>query len=164
MALSRLLMSHIKDLHKNPIDGIEIRPSDNANEVEADIIGPDHTPFFGGVFHVRLLIDKEYPASPPKGYFVTKIFHPNVSDPKGEICVNTLQKDWQPELGIRHVFMVIRCLLIEPNPESALNEEAGKLLLENYSEYCRRYDHFILSQLITIIILLYKTTQPEQLY
>lgn len=25
-----------------------------------------------------------------------------------------------------------------PNPESALNEEAGKLLLEHYDDYCRR--------------------------
>lgn len=30
-----------------------------------------------------------------------------------------------------------RCLLIEPFPESALNEEAGKLLLENYEEYAK---------------------------
>uniref|UniRef100_A0A803NE65 UBC core domain-containing protein n=1 Tax=Chenopodium quinoa TaxID=63459 RepID=A0A803NE65_CHEQI len=32
---------------------------------------------------------------------------------------------------------VIRCLLIEPFPESALNEQAGKMLLENYEEYAR---------------------------
>jgi ubiquitin-conjugating enzyme E2 S len=37
--------------------------------------------------------------------------------------------------GIRHVLQVIRCLLIEPYPESALNEEAGKALLEDYAEY-----------------------------
>lgn len=30
-----------------------------------------------------------------------------------------------------------RCLLIDPNPESALNEEAGKLLLEFYDEYAK---------------------------
>lgn len=74
---------------------------------------------------------------PPKGYFVTKIFHPNVSA-KGEICVNTLKKDWKPELGIRHVLLTVKCLLINPNPESALNEEAGKLLLEKYEDYCKR--------------------------
>jgi ubiquitin-conjugating enzyme E2 S len=32
----------------------------------------------------------------------------------------------------------IKCLLIVPNPESALNEEAGKLLLEEYDDYSRR--------------------------
>lgn len=30
------------------------------------------------------------------GYFLTKIFHPNVAVPSGEICVNTLKKDWNP--------------------------------------------------------------------
>jgi ubiquitin-conjugating enzyme E2 S len=29
----------------------------------------------------------------------------------------------------------VRCLLIYPNPESALNEEAGRLLLEKYEDY-----------------------------
>ena len=70
------------------------------------------------------------------GRFITKIFHPNVSK-QGEICVNTLKKDWKPEYGIGHILTVIKCLLIFPNPESALDEEAGMLLLENYDDYCR---------------------------
>ena len=53
-------------------------------------------------------------------------------------CVNTLKKDWKSELGLRHVLLTIKCLLIVPNPESALNEEAGKLLLEHYDDYCAR--------------------------
>ena len=53
----------------------------------------------------------------PPGYFLTKIFHPNVSS-SGEICVNVLKRDWRPDLGLRHVLTVIRCLLIEPNAES----------------------------------------------
>jgi len=32
----------------------------------------------------------------------------------------------------------VKCLLIVPNPESALNEEAGKLLLEQYDDYFQR--------------------------
>lgn len=56
----------------------------------------------------------------------------------GEICVNVLKRDWTAELGIRHVLLTIKCLLIHPNPESALNEEAGRLLLENYEEYAAR--------------------------
>jgi ubiquitin-conjugating enzyme E2 S len=69
---------------------------------------------------------------------LTKIFHPNIRQPTGEICVNTLKKDWKPSHGLRHVLMVIRCLLIEPFPESALNEDAAKLMLEDYDEYFRR--------------------------
>jgi hypothetical protein len=32
----------------------------------------------------------------------------------------------------------IKCLLIAPNPDSALNEEAGKMLLEAYEDYAKR--------------------------
>nr|XP_060622928.1 ubiquitin-conjugating enzyme E2 S-like [Anolis sagrei ordinatus] len=83
---------------------------------------------------MKLILSKDFPASPPKGYFLTKIFHLNVGA-NDEIYINVLKKDWKAELGIRHVLLTIKCLLIHPNPESALNEEAGCLLLENYEEY-----------------------------
>lgn len=95
---------------------------------------PSHTgtPFEGGLFRMKLVLPQDFPSSPPKGFFTTKIWHPNVSK-SGEICVNVLKRDWKPDLGLRHVLLVIRCLLIEPYPESALNEEAGKALLEDYA-------------------------------
>ena len=66
---------------------------------------------------------------------MTKIFHPNVSE-KGEICVNTLKKDWNPaSLSLSNILEVVKCLLIVPFPESALNEQAGKMFMENYEEY-----------------------------
>ena len=71
------------------------------------------------------------------GWFATKIFHPNVG-PSGEICVNTLKKDWKSTYGIGHILLTVKCLLIYPNPESALDEEAGRLLLEAYDSYCDR--------------------------
>merc|ERR1712243_347068 len=110
---------------------------DDMTDVQAVIDGPPGTPYQGGQFRVKLVLSKDFPASPPKGFFLTKIFHPNVG-PNGEICVNTLKKDWKPDLGIKHILLTIKCLLIVPNPESALNEEAGKLLLEQYDDYCAR--------------------------
>jgi len=68
---------------------------------------------------------------------LTKIFHPNVSL-TGEICVNTLKKDWKPEHTLSHVLQVIRCLLIVPFPESSLNDEAGKLFMESFEEFSRK--------------------------
>lgn len=38
----------------------------------------------------------------------------------------------------RLYFQVIRCLLIVPFPESSLNDEAGRLFMESYTEYERR--------------------------
>eukprot|EP01121_Diplochlamys_sp_Union-15-3_P016445 TRINITY_DN5586_c0_g1_i1.p1 TRINITY_DN5586_c0_g1~~TRINITY_DN5586_c0_g1_i1.p1 ORF type:complete len:134 (-),score=27.66 TRINITY_DN5586_c0_g1_i1:13-372(-) len=67
---------------------------------------------------------------------MTKVFHPNVSD-KGEICVNTLKKDWKENLGIKHVLLTIKCLLIYPNPDSALNPDASRMMQESFDEYCK---------------------------
>ncbi|KAH7279736.1 hypothetical protein KP509_37G033800 [Ceratopteris richardii] len=85
---------------------------------------------------MKLILGQDFPQMPPKGYFMTRIFHPNIAK-NGEICVNTLKKDWKPTLGLRHVLLVVRCLLIEPFPESALNEDAGKMLMEDYEGYAK---------------------------
>ncbi|GAA5808247.1 hypothetical protein MFLAVUS_001635 [Mucor flavus] len=131
----------VKELHslqQTPPEDIQVLANDeDLTQIEAWIRGPDGTPYQDGYFKVRLTLDENFPETPPKGNFITKIFHPNVS-PSGEICVNTLKKDWKPELGIEHVLLTIKCLLIVPNPESALNEEAGKLLLEQYDDYAKR--------------------------
>mmetsp|Transcript_37269 Transcript_37269/g.43504 ORF Transcript_37269/g.43504 Transcript_37269/m.43504 type:complete len:224 (+) Transcript_37269:51-722(+) len=132
----RFVLRQVQDLMNSPIEGIRLLETDDLSVIAADINGPEDTPYFGGVFRVELVLGENFPEQPPLGFFRTRIFHPNVSE-KGEICVNTLKKDWDAALGLRHVFTVIRCLLIEPNPESALNEEAGRLLLEEYSEYVR---------------------------
>jgi len=125
-------------LSQEPPEGIKVYMNhDDITDVQAAITGPEGTPYSGGEFRLKLVLGKDFPASPPKGYFLTKIFHPNVSS-SGEICVNALKKDWNPVLGLKHIFLVVKCLMIEPNPESALNEEAGKLLLDNYQEFAKR--------------------------
>lgn len=63
------------------------------------------TPYTGGLFKVKLSLGKDFPQTPPKAFFFTKIFHPNVAA-NGEICVNTLKKDWKPDLGIKHILLV----------------------------------------------------------
>ena len=73
----------------------------------------------------------------------------------GEICVNTLKKDWSSSYGIGHILITVKCLLIYPNPESALDEDAGKLLLENYDSYCER------AKLITSVHATPRARPPE---
>jgi len=134
----RYISKEIKELVEKPLEGIHVIVNDDdITELQAVIDGPADTPYVGGRFRVKLALDKDFPRSPPKGFFLTKIFHPNVSA-RGEICVNTLKRDWKPDLGIKHILLTVKCLLIVPNPESALNEEAGKLLLERYDDYCSR--------------------------
>ncbi|XP_023322425.1 ubiquitin-conjugating enzyme E2 S [Eurytemora carolleeae] len=134
----RTVLKQAQALVQEKMEGIHVLLNDDdMTDIQAVLDGPPGTPYTGGCFRVKIVLSKDYPATPPKGFFLTKIFHPNVG-PQGEICVNTLKKDWKPDLGIKHILLTIKCLLIVPNPESALNEEAGKLLLEQYDSYCER--------------------------
>lgn len=134
----RQVYKELKSLATEPIEGIQVTANEeDVSEIQAILDGPQGTPYAGGIFKMKLCLTREFPASPPKGFFTTKIFHPNVSS-SGEICVNVLKKDWHSKMGIRNVLLTVKCLLIHPNPESALNEEAGRLLLEHYQDYASR--------------------------
>lgn len=141
----RQIVREMQLLSDEPPEGIRVQLNEaDVTDVQALIEGPAGTPYCGGAFRVKLSLGKDFPQQPPKAYFLTKIFHPNVAS-SGEICVNTLKRDWKPDLGLKHILLTIKCLLICPNAESALNEEAGKMLLERYDDYSAR------AQLITSI-------------
>ena len=100
--------------------------------------GPADTPYVGKFYLMRFTFGPEFPSTPPTAHFLTKVYHPNVDATSGAICVNTLKRDWKAEHSMKHCLAVIRCLLLEPFPESSLNEDAGKLFMESYEEYCKR--------------------------
>ncbi|EQC35218.1 ubiquitin-conjugating enzyme E2 S [Saprolegnia diclina VS20] len=127
----------VRQLATNPPEGIRLLEQDSLAEIHVELRGPEETPYVGGFFEVKLLLTDGFPTTPPKGVFLTKIFHPNIAS-NGDICVNTLKRDWSADLDLSHVLQVIRCLLIVPFPESSLNDEAGKLFMECYDEYARR--------------------------
>ena len=135
------LMAEIRELVRRPPEGIEYLDNEDGDnsvsEIHALITGPEGTPFHNGKFHMKLILSADYPSSPPRGYFLTKIYHPNIAS-NGDICVNTLKRDWTPDVTFKHILQVIRCLLIVPFPESSLNDEAGKLFMEDYDDFARR--------------------------
>ncbi|ETI22519.1 hypothetical protein G647_06594 [Cladophialophora carrionii CBS 160.54] len=77
----------------------------------------------------------DYPKSPPKATFKTRIYHPNVDEKTGAVCLETLKRDWDPKLTLKDILVTISCLLIQPNPDSALNAAAGALIQEDYDAF-----------------------------
>jgi ubiquitin-conjugating enzyme E2 S len=126
-AVAARIMKEIRTMMTSPPEGIRVSLlEDNITQILGEIEGPVGTPFEGGLFKCKLVLGQDFPQHPPKGaaarcrvsgffqfvrflpcaaVFLTKLFHPNVSK-IGEICVNTLKKDWKPSHGIAHVLMV----------------------------------------------------------
>jgi len=102
------------------------RDENNKFLINATIIGPKNTPFYGGFYKLRITFPKEYPTNYPSVYFDTKIFHPNVySD--GRICIDVVN-NWNPDYSIIDILEAVYILLVNPNEGSPANSEAGNLI------------------------------------
>jgi len=137
--LAARMGKEVKALATSPPEGVKYveTDADQLTEIHAEMSGPTGTPYEGGTFRLKLVLGSDFPSAPPRGFFLTKIFHPNIAA-NGDICVNTLKRDWSSDVTLSHVLQVIRCLLIVPFPESSLNDEAGKLFMTSYDEYAAR--------------------------
>ncbi|KAB0397097.1 hypothetical protein E2I00_015369 [Balaenoptera physalus] len=49
---------------------------EDLTDLQVTIEDPEGTPYAGSLFSMKVLLGKDFAASPPKGYFLTKIFHP----------------------------------------------------------------------------------------
>lgn len=113
-------------------------PSADLTSLDVLLCGPVGTPYANGVWRLHVDIPPSYPTAAPTAFFRTRCWHPNVDEATGAVCVETLKRDWSSTLKLRDVLVTISCLLIQPNPASALNEEAGKLANEDWAGFCRR--------------------------
>jgi ubiquitin-conjugating enzyme E2 D/E len=93
---------------------------------KAAIVGPELTPYEGGVFYLALNLPPDYPLKPPTVRFLTRIYHCNVSQSDGLVCLECLQDKWSPALTIRHVLTAIVSLLRQPTivENLSLNEHS----------------------------------------
>ena len=106
--LPRRIVKETQRLLTEPVPGITAVPEDaNARYFRVIIKGPQESPYAGGSFHLELYLPEEYPMSPPKVRFTTKIYHPNI-DKLGRICLDILKDKWSPALQIRTVLLSIQ--------------------------------------------------------
>ncbi|KAL2818287.1 ubiquitin-conjugating enzyme/RWD-like protein [Aspergillus granulosus] len=112
--------------------------SDDMTQLTTLLAGPQGTPYSQGLWRLHLKMPEDYPKSPPKATFKTRIWHPNVEESTGAVCVDTLKRDWKSTLTLKDVLVTISCLLIYPNPDSALNSSSGALLQEDYDAFARQ--------------------------
>ncbi len=140
--LARRLTKELKELTDNPITNCTASLINNdIKKWNATIIGPEDTPYAGGVFKLNINFPVEYPIKPPEIKFVTNIFHCNISN--GYICLDILKYNWSPALSISKVLISICSLLNDPNPDSPLNGEAAKLYTNDRESYNKTVKDYI---------------------
>ncbi|EDW73945.1 uncharacterized protein Dwil_GK21643 [Drosophila willistoni] len=135
--LPRRITMETERLIKDPVPGIDAVPDEkNVRYFHVIMAGPVDSPFEGGLFELELFLPEDYPMSPPKVRFVTKIFHPNI-DRLGRICLDVLKDKWSPALQIRTVLLSIQALLSLPNPDDPLANDVAQMWKQNKEEAIR---------------------------
>jgi len=133
----RRLTKELADLQTDPPENCSAGPKeDDITCWTASILGPEDSPYEGGIFALDLYFPKDYPFKPPKFFFKTKIFHPNINE-RGNICLDILGEQWSPVLTVSKVLLSIVSLLDSPNPNDPLVPEIAELYKTNKDEYVR---------------------------
>jgi peroxin-4 len=102
-----------------------LRDDQNIYKWQAYLKGPPDTPYSEGTFLINIDVPNDYPISPPKCKFITKVFHPNIHFETGEICFELLKDKWSPAWTLESVCRAILDLLSSPNADSPLNCDCG---------------------------------------
>ena len=120
--------TELVDLGKDPPANCSAGPvGDDMFHWQATIMGPDDSPYAGGVFFLDIHFPADYPFKPPKVHFTTRIYHCNINT-NGGICLDILKDQWSPALTISKVLLSICSLLTDPNPDDPLVPDIAQLL------------------------------------
>jgi len=144
MSTIQRITKELKEFKAEPLENCSAGPiGDDIFNWQATIIGPEGSPYHGGVFTLSIVFSNEYPFKPPKCNFITKIYHPNINS-HGGICLDILKDNWSPALTVSKLLLSICSLLGDPNPDDPLVLEIAQLYKTNKEEYNKRAKEFTL--------------------
>lgn len=130
--------------------GIDYWDEENPNILSWRItmLGPIGTFYEGGYFLIRADFDEDYPNKKPKVNFRTKIYHTNVNQNDGNICLTTLN-NWEKSKikpTMKDVFEDIIFILCCQNADRGYSNNITKEYKNDLKkfestaqEWCRKY-------------------------
>jgi ubiquitin-conjugating enzyme E2 D/E len=135
MASLKRIKKEVDEMQKTPPGNCSAGPSDDDIYTwHATIIGPEGSPYHGGIFKLKIVIPVDYPFKSPKISFITKIYHCNINA-GGSICLDILKDNWSPALTISKALLSICSLLDEPNPSDPLMADIASLYVKDKAKH-----------------------------
>lgn len=120
---------------------------DNVQTFIVQMQAPKDSAYEGYKYGVRFTIPDKFPFKSPSVGFVQRIYHPNVDEMSGSICLDSLNKTWSPAFTILNIVEAqLPYLLQYPNPADPFNREAAARLAQSadsfksyVKDHCAKY-------------------------
>lgn len=93
-----------------------LKDEKDVSRLTAIIVGPEGTPYAGGIFELEITLPSRYPWFPPKVRFVTPIIHCNINA-HGVVLMDVLQDAWMPSFRLETILISVCLLLSNPNSD-----------------------------------------------
>ncbi|GIY96846.1 ubiquitin-conjugating enzyme E2 J2 [Caerostris extrusa] len=116
MSTRRLKQDYMR-IMKDPVPYVKAHPlNSNILEWHFAVIGPEDTPYKGGVYHGKLIFPSEFPFKPPSIYMIT---------PNGRFKCNTRlclsisdfhPDTWNPAWSVSTILTGLLSFMVEKNP------------------------------------------------
>ena len=143
MQTMKYLKAEFNKLQNDPIlslgctVGLNPKYGNNIFHWNVSLIGPMDTPYAGGTFILTVDFPDSYPNTRPEVRFTNKIYHLNVSNSNGHICISTLN-EWKPKTPMVNVISAIFALFYDQNPNSPYSGEMAREYTTNRAQFDRK--------------------------
>ena len=85
---------------------VTLKDETKMDEFQVVFNGPKDSPYELGVWKVNVLLPDAYPYKSPSIGFLNKIYHPNIDEASGSVCLDVINQTWSPMYELKNIFDV----------------------------------------------------------
>lgn len=118
---------------------VSLGDNESTNNFYVKFLGPKDSYYEGGVWKVHVTLPEQYPYKSPSIGFCNLMYHPNIDEASGSVCLDVINQTWSPMFDLLNIFKVfLPQLLLYPNAADPLNGEAAALFLKDKKSYSQK--------------------------